>query len=247
MPLILGQQSSLSNLQQSIDRLSQGNQILLGTEVRRELIMHPSSLKDVCDFTTRQMEQLKVGSQFRSSCSCRKRRNAGIDFGFLSFRYQHRIIHTADCPEKYSQASSQRLRLAIQLLPFLDKTVEMTFGATFQGGGFQLQPPLRVFTTVKRSDSSIFQLFETFPERCRAKPTGSQWIDHGWKTARNGKMEQSFYCYTWDVNIVKIELQQLRRSLLDIRKQEPGSLHQRDELGHTILHVSTATRECIRA
>lgn len=242
MPLILGQQSAVSSLQGSIDRLSLGNKELLGKELRRELITHPSSLKDVCDFTKRQVEQI---SQPRSSCSCRKQRHANIRFGFLSFQYHGRTVHRIGCPERYLPASSPSLRLALQLLPFLEKTVEVTFGATFQGGGFQVQSPLRIFTTVKRSSSELFQLFESFPDRCKAEPTGSQWLNHGWRTSRNGRFEQMFYCYTWDVNTAKIGLQQLLQALMDIRERQPYIFHQRDEQGHTVLHVSMIPRKYV--
>jgi hypothetical protein len=49
------------------------------------------------------------------------------------------MTHKTACWESYNQVNPQKFRLAIHLLPFLNKTVELMFGATFQGGKFQVE------------------------------------------------------------------------------------------------------------
>ncbi|KAH7325720.1 hypothetical protein B0I35DRAFT_117345 [Stachybotrys elegans] len=234
LALLIGQQASLTELMSKDEtlKLAEQHKRDLLAELRKELITHPSTMRRACDTQVSQLESSSVPWDIAAPCFCRSHRNTrSMAFGFLSFYYETRNSHSATCQETHMRSTSQKFRLALQLLPFLNKTVELTFGATFFGGGFHVETPLRLFGTVQRSQSYMFQLFDSFPEACNAVMKGSPQADSMWRTEGT-----TFDCYEWDVGRARFQLQQLYRSLLEMERQGSGSLRDRDEYGHTFLH-----------
>ncbi|KAI9164088.1 hypothetical protein HJFPF1_05724 [Paramyrothecium foliicola] len=234
LPLLIGQQTSFSELMNREEslKLAEQNREGLLAELRKELVKHPSTMREACNFQVAQLESSSVPLGMEAPCHCRSHRNTkSATFGFLSFHYETRDSHSPTCQEKYMRSTSQKFRLALQLLPFLNRTVELTFGATFYGGGFHIDPPLHLFATVQRSRSYMFRLFDSFPESCNAVTKGSEKQDNMWSTPGT-----SFNRYEWDVEQARLQLQLLYRSLLDMERNGLGSLQDRDENGHTVLH-----------
>jgi hypothetical protein len=61
-----------------------------------------------------------------------------------------------------------------------------------------------------------------------------------WWRLQKGDREQDyemFFGYTWDVEVAKRQLQQVHGSLLETSGNGIGSISDKDEYGHTILHV----------
>jgi hypothetical protein len=244
MPVITGIQTKLSNLDRAVAyRLSDGDKADLVTQLRRELMSHPSTLRDACDYLTHEDNSPPALEPKPSQqCRCHSQwRQKFVARGPFSFRFKTGGRHEPTCRRRCSSALSWKYQLGIQLLPFLNKTVELTFGATFRGGGFQIEPPLTVFATVKRSESCIFQLFEQFPDQCGArKRCMDQPTPAGLWRLQKGELEQDyemFIGYSWDVTVAKRRLKQVHDSLLEASKNGIGSISDKDQYGHTILHV----------
>lgn len=67
--------------------------------------------------------------------------------------------------------------VSLQLFPLLQKTVELTFGAKLGAGEFSLESPLRVYNTIRRSDSTMFRLFDEMMDSCAERVFGSNLRD----------------------------------------------------------------------
>ena len=242
MPVIMGIQTKLSSLDRAAaSRLSDGDKADLVTQLRRELISHPGTLRDARDYLTLR-DNLSPALAPKSSQQCRchsQWKQKSVARGPFSFRFKTGGRHEPTCPQKCPSTLSWKYQLDIQLLPFLNKTVELTFGATFCGGGFQVESPLTVFATVKRSESRIFQLFEQSPDRCGARKRRVNQPAAWWRLQKGDREQdyEMFFGYTWDVEVAKRQLQQVHGSLLEASENGFGSISDKDEYGHTILHV----------
>lgn len=242
MPVIMGIQTKLSSLDRAAaSRLSDGDKADLVTQLRRELMSHPGTLRDACDYLTL-WDNLSPALAPKPSQQCRchsQWKQKSVARGPFYFRFKTGGSHEPTCPQKCPSALSWKYQLGIQLLPFLNKTVELTFGATFCGGGFQVESPLTVFATVKRSESRIFQLFEQFPDRCGARKRRVNQPAAWWRLQKGDREQdyEMFFGYTWDVEVAKHQLQQVHGSLLEASENGIGSISDKDEYGHTILHV----------
>ncbi len=174
-------------------------------------------------------------------CKCRpvgnKRRMEIGNSRWLSWRYEARRQHEASCPYKQFEGPSWRHQLAIQLMPFMRKTVQLAFNATRRGGGYDIEFPIRVFSTVKRSESYIFRLFDAFPGRCNAlvRKMSPEESDRAWFSQRT---QTWFGGFEWDVPTVREHLVRVRRYLLEAEGNGLGSIGDKDESGHTVLYVS---------
>lgn len=239
LPLILGQKSRPSNLVDNgaTVKLSDLDKADLTNLIRQTLLSDHRSLRDACDSQT---IQIVSAAASRQSCKLHGRRRplSSTFLGFLSIEYENQPSRCSACQQTRT-SSSRRLRLALQLLPFLNKTVEFNFGATFRGGGFHIESPLRVFSTVRRSESAVFQLFDGFVERCGANTAESSIWSHKWmvKDKAAGMGINLVPGYDWDIDAVKTELQFVNQCLSEIHKTGRGSIDDKDESGHTVLHV----------
>jgi hypothetical protein len=239
-PAVTGKQPRLSSLDQAVTvRLSDADKADLAALFRRELVSRPSAPRNSCDFRMPRDNLSSALVQPSLQCHCHaqwKRKSVGR--GLLSFHYETRGRHEPTCPQRRSSAHSWKYQLAVQLLPFLNKTVELTFEAIFQGRGFQIEFPLTVFATVKRSESCIFQLFEQFPDRCGAQFRHAKWSSYMWSLKGEGEgNEKLFLGYEWDIRVARQQLQQAHQFLLEANMRGVGSISDKDEYGHTILHV----------
>lgn len=241
VPLLLGQQSWLSDTDGNtlVTKLSSQDKADLTKELRSELLSHLSVLREACDFHRAEAVIAVNKQEPENHCHCHPQRNTkSVSLGFLSLRYETCVSHVCTCKKKLAP-SFLRLRLAFQLLPFLEKTVEFVFGGTFMGGGCHVDSPLRVFRTIKRSESAVFQLFDVFVKRAGAKQKGSPWLTHMWHLKEEGV---AFHCYDWSEGTARAELNLLHQQLIDMGGSGQGSIHDTDECGNTILHVGTRSR-----
>src|SRR6202000_335488 len=155
IPVMTGKQPRLSILDSAATvRLSDAAKVDLAALLQWELMSRPSTLRDTCDFLMPRDNLPPTLAKPSQQCRCRpQRKRKSMRRGLLSFNYETRGRHEPTCPQSRPGAHSWKYHLAVQLLPFLNKTVNLAFGATFQCGGFQIEFPLTVFSTVKRSES----------------------------------------------------------------------------------------------
>jgi len=223
-----GKQPGLSSVDLAvIVRLSDADKADLEAQLRLELMSRPSALRDTCDFLMLRDNLSPALFQPSQQCRCRaKWKGKSVRRGLLSFNYETRGRHEPTCPQSWSSIQSCKCQIAIPLLPFLNKTIELTFRATFQGGGFQIEFPLTVFATVKRSESCIFQLFELFPDRCGARFRCAKWSSYMWRLQGEGERSyQLIFGYEWDIEDARQQLRQSYQFLLEASMR--GGVYQR--------------------
>lgn len=246
-----------------VGHLSDAGKVELAGQIRQELLQHPSALKNSCDFVSAPGNQsaklpgahLSLSPSHRSgtqpkTCRCQiaiyNRPEKSLRRGPFSFYYRGEKQHEECCSRKKTQSTdrSWEYQLGLQLAPLVNKTVQFAFSATFGGGGFELQFPMKVFPTVQRSKSPIFKLFDNFPARCSKSISwhayGAEEVYLGWMVAgkchtHGGRVNQ----FVWDVELVRAELQYIHKALLDVTTLQLGSVRDRDESGYTVLHVSS--------
>lgn len=98
--------------------------------------------------------------------------------------------------------------------------------------------PIRVFSTVERTESYIFQMFDNFPTLCNAKKR-ARILAHGLeRTWIERSTNNWFGGFEWDVARVREELVRLRHRLLEAEVEGIGSLGDKDEAGFTVIYVS---------
>lgn len=223
-------------------RLSEPENMVLAGELQRRFVLQPSLMRDACNFTVAQTARLSTWP-----CQCGTlRRETALRLGPLSLNVETKRKHDKTCPRAHVAGSAWRYRLAVQLLPLLSKTVELTFGATHGGGGFEMEQPLRVFATVRRDQSAVFQLFDDFPRRYGAVKKQAGYKGFAWVDSEDLRRViwypgQWFAGYDWDVEAVRQGLRNMAESLRDAVLQGTGSVRDRDQYGHTILHVSCSS------
>ena len=162
--------SSVDLDRQTASRLTSSDSADLATQVGKQLIKTPSSLKDVCRKMTPPEEPVEDGfdlpprSKKRFGCTC-VRRKSFRRVGPLGTAYSIRGPGGAKCSYHQSDWKSWSYSLSVRLLPLMQRTIELTFGAKFSAGGGSIGMSLRYFGTVERVKSPAFQLFDKFPDR----------------------------------------------------------------------------------
>lgn len=236
LPVITGREPGMSGAAQNIaERLSDTDKRDMVFLLMNDLIRTPRALHEVCDEIIPRHESLPGPSRL-AGCSRRcQGRSLGAKDDLPPFGRHKNRYHDESCPWFRSPAWSRRYQFSFQLLPFLNKTVEIVFGATFQGGGFHIEPPLRVYPTVRRLQSPIFSLFDNLPKRCTLETTELEyfteysWVDQ-WDRVRCAG-------WKWDLGRVRLELANLPEKLAMIQASGRGSIRDKDESGQTLLVV----------
>src|ERR1700750_52159 len=84
----------------------------------------------------------------------------------FSFSYELRSDHQPNCLYYKSSKVSRSYGLAVRLLPFLHKTIELAFSTTTGAGGASNAANLRVYRTMRRQDSPVLQMFDQIYHSC---------------------------------------------------------------------------------
>jgi len=138
----------------------------LSKRVISSLLSTPSALHDSCQateitslYSSLRRERLHSGP---ATCGCQGQRRAKtICHGRFSAQYDDIQSHQQSCPLFRAAGRSRRYSLRISLYPLIRKAAEISFTGTYQGGGFAISPALKVIGIVERSQSPIFQLFDS--------------------------------------------------------------------------------------
>ena len=155
------------------------------------------------------------------------------------------MTHGEGCPYAPlgQQPKHHLFTFSIQLLPFFAKTVSLSLGASFYTGGLSIYPSLAISTTVRRSESPLFRLFDEFPLLCARKrfrdEEYTRWLELGntqlWVSDNGGAV----FRLDWDEDAVPYQLGILRRNICSLATRGSASLSDQDDRGNTVLHVSS--------
>lgn len=210
----------------------------LATQVGKQLINNPSSLKDACEKTILAKEAIESNFDQRcrlkknkSICTCVRNRLVRR-IGPFGIADDFRAPHAAKCPYHQSAWESWSYSLSVRLLPIVQRTVEITFAVNFGAGGGSIGTSLRYFGTVERWKSPAFQLFDGFPDRCASRvdgPLEGQFFHFG----RGNR-----FCFDWDLKLLEAEIPELCRKLSHLLSTGRSPASYSDEYGNTLLHVS---------
>lgn len=145
--------------------LAEAEKSFLNLAIRHDLTSHPRTFSEAMTYMA------------DDPCDCRPVNTFWmVGGGWLSWRHKMKRRHNPGCRYSRIDGRSWKPELSLQLMPFLRKTIQIGFGVATGGGGFQLEFPFKVFPTVKRSESYIFQMFDYFPRICNAKLRTPDWI-----------------------------------------------------------------------
>ena len=141
----------------------------LTKRVVASLLSAPSALHDSCRAieTTSTYAGLSRKRLRQSPATCEyqgKRRAKAIRHGRFSAHYNHMQGHQQSCPLFRTDGRSWRYSVKTSLHPLIQRAVEISFTGTHQGGGFAISPAVKVIRIVERSQSPIFQLFDSLHE-----------------------------------------------------------------------------------
>ena len=227
-----------STEQQSTSTMSTGDILNLESQTRKQLVKHPSTLRDAADnLLGRAHLPARRSNPFCNcrpvqQCSARQRGRFGTEFWSESQHHPH-------CQYYRSWQRSRTWTFKAQLLPFLHKTIALTLGSTYGAGSYSLAPSLRVYTTVKRSKSYLFKLFDEFPGRCARR---RYHLDYSYDEMNLFETSDclSYFTYDWDLELTKTHLEDLYHGLRDGLSQGIATGSDKDEIGNTILHVKNS-------
>lgn len=246
--LATGERSALEPAQATavVDLSPQGRE-QLARQICETLMTYPSALSQSCDNVvsgiSRASRPRYTTAAFgpnAMTCSCRPSWFRSFQrYGFVRINHEARASHWPNCRFTKSAKRSSKYTISVQLLPLLEKTVAMVFDASFQGGGVSFAPTLKTFTTVKRDESPLFNLFDDFPSLCARRYYEDQ---HGPRPIHiTGPMIEdesegdSFY-FDWDMKAVRVQLRVLVQRILSLVMEHGAALDAKDETGRTLLH-----------
>jgi hypothetical protein len=159
MGLLLGKRTTLSpKAMISSTELTGSDKSLMERHARRQLMRYPSRMKD----SWTKLEQYH--QRGLRPCHCRptsERKHSRWHFG-VSLRSESKFQHSLDRPYYHKGRKSWEYSIITQLHPLINKTMELTLGATSGAGGWSIASPLRFYGTVERCKSPIFQAFDDF-------------------------------------------------------------------------------------
>jgi hypothetical protein len=159
---LIDPQCTFSKEEQSlVARLNVADKRQLEAQTFRKLVKSPSTLREACDicpFTSQRFVLRK-----RQSCSCQRTHVVNHSTpGKVSYRSEYYADHDRTCRFYYVGRRGTSSTIMLQLLPFLQKTVEFTFGVNYGAGAWSIAPPVRYYASVERSKSPLFRAFDDF-------------------------------------------------------------------------------------
>lgn len=172
----------------------------------------------------------------RWRCRCKAGRQTKVwNYGRFGFRVETQAAQS--CP-LHGVTVSWSYSVVAQLSPWLRRALELTVGACFGSSGWYIKPPLRLFVTVKRSESPIFHLFDQFIESFRAKDdrTTSVLFLH---RPTNDKV-----FFRWNEEDTRSSLIALTRDIESAVCSGLASGSDTDEYGNTLLFVRIVIGTC---
>lgn len=210
----------------------------LQSQIRNQLLVRPSSLREAADFVS-------LPRKRGMFCDCRSRNFSSFyGRGALRIEIGHSYEHQESCPYHSLGKQSWRYTVSARLLPFVQRTVALGLSLTSGSGCFSIAPLLNAYCTVERSKSPVFKLFDDFPSRCARQLELGFGSEKGVRSpmVRDGRGD---FRFEWDMSEVEIALSNLHTALATVFLDKLGSGSDKDENGNTVLHVSSNDSEAI--
>jgi len=202
----------------------------LESQIEQQLIIRPSALRDASEFVSLPKRRGKL-------CNCPvSNLSSSYVCGPFGIKAEYSSQHRPSCPYFRSGRQSWRYAASAQLLPLVQKTVELGLSLTSGAGFFSISPLLNAYCTVERSKSPIFRLFDEFPHRY-AKKSSLDSARFRWDHYYNDRSREIF-SLDWDIPMVKDGLTTLTKNVEAAISRKEGLGSDKDEGGNTILHVS---------
>ena len=151
--------------------------------------------------------------------------------------------HRPGCPFR---KQSWQLIFRSVLIPIVGKAISVTFSASRGAGGFSLSPMFAVANFMERSQSPAFQLFDdvyelrhkVFVEE-RETTAGFIFVEENEPTSGLVFCEKGqYYVWKWNIETLRECLEDMPFKLWTLFTHNRASIHDRDEYGKTLLHVS---------
>lgn len=236
--VITGERTGLSTNQLAIATgLSQETKHQVQKGITNQLLQSPSALKAACDVNTYQVASRRRKGRL---CSCQQSlAMVGSGFKSGSFRTDAFSSHRLNCPHYRIGQRGVSFTVRMQLLPVLQKTFEVTLAAAHGAGAWSISPSMKLYNTVERSKSPLFQAFDNFISMhsqivsvVSANSVHSYYIDSPRHPIWSDRIE---------FKLGEIELRRKLRSLIRDLTGLFGTGQSRasdkDQYGNTMLHV----------
>jgi hypothetical protein len=152
-----------AELYQVLRRLQSVEATALQTSIRHQFLSYPSDLRAAHSRSSQALARLRD-----CACPSTSGRNSRRIWKF-GLSHDYKSHHLPGCALYSSGYHSWSYSVSAQLFPFLNKTVELTLGATTAAGVWWMAPPVRLRGTVRRVDSPIFSLFDDIAQACLAR------------------------------------------------------------------------------
>lgn len=235
---LTGSQARLSHTSRAgATTMTEAESQILEFETRSQLVRRPGAIRDAFQWST------NLSRRFQN-CECHTVPVFhSVSQGKLSFRAEHTSTHRPSCPFYSFGHRSWTYSLTVRLVPFLNKTVELTVGASLGAGIWTITRPLRLRSTVRRKTSPIFQMFDEYIDLCAVKRDTSLFS----RILLSGVTLPTIFPCTRDVitiAIYKLDIRRVKRHLARIIREmqrlfAEGSASPTDidENGNTLLMV----------
>ena len=146
LKLMTGNESSAAIDGSTASRFTGRGNTDLATQVGKQLLKTPSSLKDVCEKTILAKKPIEDDLDRRHrlkknerSCVC-VRKHSARRVGLFGIAHDFRAPYAKKCSYHRSHWWSWSYSLSVRLLPIVQRTVEITLAANFGAGGSSIGP-----------------------------------------------------------------------------------------------------------
>ena len=230
--------------------LDDGVNTRLVNQIRHQLIMTPSSLKDTCDKTDLVKDSNADDSGWRQGllkkrCNHSYHRTQSTHWvGPLLTAYKFSTSAALGCRRCQSHKRSLSYSVFVRLLPIIQRTIAVTFAARSGAGGHSIGMSLRYFGTVERAKSPAFQLFDDFssryaPTMYRNKFPKKPYLIDARFIVMGGQFFDRKFRFDWYPKALDTKIPELCRELSSLLSSGRCSASYSDEYGNTLLHVRT--------
>ena len=228
-------------------RLHEDDKHDLARLVSKQFLQYPADLRDASknlisvsqNFRTKRLSKYFDSNCLKCHCFPYQRMSVST-VGMFGLVFKSNSDHQPNCPFYLTNKRSWTYGLAVKLLPFLNKTVELMVSITSGSGGASIAPNLRFYGTVKRSESPMFRLFDEFYQSCAVI------VYSGPKNMRFYELaddfipfwdHSSFLIFDWDVQKAERFLILALERLDALFASDYTKAVDKDESGHSIFHV----------
>jgi hypothetical protein len=180
MPWVMGRtMTRLSPLGPLTSVCSRAESAELEVELEKTLIEFPSAFRGACEntihalnFTNKRTHLRSLQTQHDCACSTAFKQTM-TRRGKITSLSETRTEHNRTYRCRFKSEKLWRYMLAYQLLPLLQRTLSFTITRTSGAGGCSIGVNLNYSRIVKRVDSELFKLFDSFPGKLRKKKCGT--------------------------------------------------------------------------